>query len=339
MVLRRLIFPFLLVLFVIVGLEAGVRFLKIAPPLQKNSWWVQDAYVPYKAVANSEFRHVTDEFSVRYKINSMGFRDVEHSLFKPEGVLRIVAIGDSFTWGQGADRESTYPYQLEVMLNNRTGKHPRVEVINLGICNYFTEPERLSLEHYGKQFKPDIVLVGFERNDVIQAGQGIDAYKVSRDGYLMTREGSQLGNIGSWLYIHSHACRIVLRKYVLAVMESRHPERWDQLCVPEGSHEADWLKVEGELSRINDICKKINSRMVVVNIPEPNYQYCLYAPWRINKWCGANGVDFLDSAYAINIAEKSGSLFWEHDPHLKPQGYHILAQAIFDDLVGNNIAG
>ena len=331
-------FYFLIVAAVILGgVELSVRFLKIAPAIQKNGWWVRDRYIPYKAISNSELTHVTDEFKVTYRINSMGFRDVEHTFTKPQGVFRIVAIGDSFTWGQGAESEDTYPYQLEATLNSRPGRHPRIEVINLGICNYFTEPERLALEYYGKQFKPDMVLLGFVRNDVVQTGQGINAYTVSRDGYLMTREADELGGVGDWLYIHSHVCRIVLRRYVLSRIEQRHPLNWDQLCIPGGAHESDWLKVEGEFGKIKEICRAINSSLVVMSIPEPNYQFCIYAPTRVRNWCVENGVDFFDSAHAINDGERDGSLFWEHDPHLKPQGYRIVGRALAGYLDENKL--
>src|ERR1700704_6204954 len=40
------------------------------------------------------------EFSVEYVVNSEGFRDkVVHTVPKPDSVLRILLLGDSFTWG------------------------------------------------------------------------------------------------------------------------------------------------------------------------------------------------------------------------------------------------
>ena len=42
-----------------------------------------------------------------YETNSFGLRDVEFSLVKPEGTLRIVCLGDSVTYGGGFSFEET----------------------------------------------------------------------------------------------------------------------------------------------------------------------------------------------------------------------------------------
>jgi hypothetical protein len=48
-----------------------------------------------------------------YETNSFGLRDVEFSLAKPEGTLRIVCLGDSVTYGAGVPFDETYEQQLE----------------------------------------------------------------------------------------------------------------------------------------------------------------------------------------------------------------------------------
>ncbi len=47
---------------------------------------------------------------IRYKINSLGLRDVEYSLKKPDGVFRIGVVGDSVVFGYGvADIKDVFP--------------------------------------------------------------------------------------------------------------------------------------------------------------------------------------------------------------------------------------
>ena len=214
------------------------------------------------------------------------------------------------------------------MLNARAGKHPRIEVINLGMANYFTEGEKLALEYYAGRFSPDLVLVGFLRNDVIQTAQGMDAYKVSDDGYLLTREAALLGRAGRWFYFHSHACRIMLRKYIDLVIAKKYPMDWRGLCQSDGMHESDWLKVEQELKEIDDIARGYKARMAVVHIPEPNYQYCPYASERLSVWCARYGIDFIDTLPLFFDAQQQGDIFWRSDPHLTPYGYRVLAIAV-----------
>lgn len=126
-------------IFIFLALEGAVRLLKLAPHQPK-------ALGGYDS--DSQF-------------NSFGFRDTEHDYAKPQGVFRILGLGDSFTEGAGANFEETYLFRLESMLNNRQGKHPKIEIIKAGIGGYSAEPERILLQYYGVKYEPDLILVGF----------------------------------------------------------------------------------------------------------------------------------------------------------------------------------
>lgn len=69
------------------------------------------------------------ESSEAYSINSLGVRDDEKSLDKPE----ILFLGDSFTMGWGVSNEDTYAQIVE----NKTG----MKVLNAGISSYGTARE------------------------------------------------------------------------------------------------------------------------------------------------------------------------------------------------------
>lgn len=77
---------------------------------------------------HSEASYQTTEFSFTASINELGFRDREFSLAKPVD-YRVIAIGDSFTYGWGVGLEQSWPKVLEQNLRN-TGL--RVEIANLG---------------------------------------------------------------------------------------------------------------------------------------------------------------------------------------------------------------
>ena len=154
--------------FVLFALELLVRLLNLAPPLPKQYGnFVNDTYLPYKPRPSSTISGRTDEFDFEYKHNSLGFRDVEHTLAKPEGVFYILGLGDSFTYGVGISFEESYLFRLEKMLNERQGEHPKIEIIKAGIPRFFPEAERLVLQHYGIKFNPDLILIGFLVNDVM----------------------------------------------------------------------------------------------------------------------------------------------------------------------------
>ena len=97
--------------------------------------------------------------------NSLGFRDTrEYSLQKSPGTFRILVLGDSVTFGHGAQFETTYPYLLEQRLREW---RPEVkwEVWNLGVPGYNTAQELAYLNRVGGQYRPDLVIVGFFLND------------------------------------------------------------------------------------------------------------------------------------------------------------------------------
>jgi lysophospholipase L1-like esterase len=96
-------------------------------------------------------------------INSLGYRDDEFNRRKPPGCTRIVAVGDSVTFGPGLPVEQTFARRLETMLNTRRpGYH---EVINGGVPDTGLAETRRIFERRDLAIDPDIVLVGFYLND------------------------------------------------------------------------------------------------------------------------------------------------------------------------------
>ena len=193
--------------------EALVRLFHLAPPLPKvyrDEVYVPDPHLPYhqKPLISRNELSSSREFTEVFTHNSAGFRDVEHSLRKPPGVFRILAVGDSFTYGAGAPFDQTYPYLLESFLNHHYSNNPRVEVIKAGIGGFFPEAERLLVQHYGLAYEPDLLLVSVNAGDVVDSQIGIDGVRVF-PGFLKTPQARRLGYVGTFLSMHSHAARIV----------------------------------------------------------------------------------------------------------------------------------
>ena len=70
------------------------------------------------------------------KVNSAGFRGPEVAEPKPEGVVRIMAVGGSVTFDfQVSGDDKAWPARLEHYLD-RFNSRPRVEVINAGVGGY-----------------------------------------------------------------------------------------------------------------------------------------------------------------------------------------------------------
>lgn len=90
-------------------------------------------------------------------INSHGFRGKDFTAAKPAGVVRIVTLGASSTFGYYDRDDETYPSLLEERLNQKEGKAARFEVVNLGIP-HLTSAQILALFlKEGLPLAPDVV--------------------------------------------------------------------------------------------------------------------------------------------------------------------------------------
>ena len=104
------------------------------------------------------------EFGVEVLINSLSLRNPETTYAKPPGRYRILALGDSWTFGFRVAEPDSYPRQLERVLNERArarGDPARFEVINSGVIGYATTQEAAYLRARGRRFEPDLVLVAY----------------------------------------------------------------------------------------------------------------------------------------------------------------------------------
>ena len=101
-------------------------------------------------------------------INSRGLRDREHSLEKPAGTLRIAILGDSFSEAFKVSQNKTFWAVLERELQAMPEyRDQKVEVINFGVSGFGTIQEWQMLEHYARDYSPDLVLLAFlPGNDV-----------------------------------------------------------------------------------------------------------------------------------------------------------------------------
>ena len=98
----------------------------------------------------------------RRPINSKGYRDLERSIPKPEGVRRVLCLGDSFTWGVGVLFDDAWPQRVERLLARDGG---RWEAVNLGEPGLNTVQEAQKLEAEGLAYEPDVVVLAYVLND------------------------------------------------------------------------------------------------------------------------------------------------------------------------------
>ncbi len=106
------------------------------------------------------------EQKMHYRTNSLGIRNKEISRDKPAGVLRLLAIGDSFVYGYGLPEEALVTVKIEQALNEKLARP--VEVINSGIVGFNTTDQYKQLKRLGDIYDPELVIVFFFTDDVLE---------------------------------------------------------------------------------------------------------------------------------------------------------------------------
>lgn len=112
---------------------------------------------------------------VPVEINARGLRGPLLPLDRRPDVPRVLAIGDSTTWGEGVRLEETWP-EVAARLTAQQMAIDEIEVVNVskpgaGVLDYAIYWDRI-----GRAYSPDVVLIGFFMgNDMFSA---VDPYRV-----------------------------------------------------------------------------------------------------------------------------------------------------------------
>ena len=117
--------------------------------------------------SGSRIEHESCEFRVDVAISQAGLRDRDFPAIPDPEITRIVAVGDSFTFGWGVPLQDAWPKVLERELNR--GASSANEVINFGFPGAspvdYTWMTEIAIEH----FHPDLLLIGtLQGDDLIQ---------------------------------------------------------------------------------------------------------------------------------------------------------------------------
>ncbi|HIG68714.1 MAG TPA: SGNH/GDSL hydrolase family protein [Myxococcales bacterium] len=172
--IRMLVFMFLPAIVFLGLVETVVRFTGVAetclPTMHAaDSFWACDPLL--------YFKNNPDLKVMGKSLNAAGFRGREFLPKKP-GVFRVIALGDSSTFGLAESDEGfyvrePYPRLLEHMLGQVYGP-ARVEVLNAGSIGYNSYQGLLLLRTKLRSLKPDLVTVRFGWNDHLMSSSGRD---------------------------------------------------------------------------------------------------------------------------------------------------------------------
>lgn len=127
-----------------------------------------------------------------FHTSARGFNTDDVPFEKPPATFRIVAMGDSSTFGWGVDPGRTYARRLQDALR---GEYPgaAIEVINLGVCGYSSLQGLVLLSRAAAQYQPDVVTLSYGSNDFSPVPEPFDV--------ALARNRGWSGALREWLHM------------------------------------------------------------------------------------------------------------------------------------------
>lgn len=212
-------------------------------------WRFAPSQVGYVWMGNAAFH------SPEGRINNIGTRGPDVDM-DDEGVVRVLMLGDSYTFGSGVRDEETFSAVLQRALGST------IEVINAGGPGYGIFQEERLLQRLGPLLRPQVVVVTVPTGDISR--QPFPSEEEER-AYLVTERRRirlrQLSRFAALLYRRYYSLRA---RYLTS-----------EAAVPNHAPSADsaaflelWTRDRQRLSNMARLCRSWQGRLVVVAWPQ-----------------------------------------------------------------------
>jgi len=209
---------------------------------------------------------------VPVRINSMGLRGDEIAVPKSPNSIRVLAVGDSITFGYGVPVEQTYSKVLEKQLNETAREGIRYEVLNAGTLGGSLGDYLHFLNQKAEVLQPDVVIIGLTLNDILVYSEAGDVSEAGAewhgDHQPLARRASQFLLRHSQLYMLCYS-RMKASLYALGAIDMNKVQGSNYVALaPPSRYQAEaWQSSEAMLSRIVAFCREHGYRLVVVVFP------------------------------------------------------------------------
>lgn len=247
--------------------------------------------------------------------NSYGMRDDEPAP-KEANRFRIVALGDSFTFGLGVEMERAFPQVLERRLNERDASNGGTyEVLNFAVPGYSTREEVVVLKEKAAAWHPRIVIVGYCLNDP----------------EIEPLQPLHLAFTPQLWWEHSHVFRLFNLLYMnTKVRVAAGGDYYRFLHLP---NRAPWQSVLAGLHDLKTLAVSRGTPVLLVIFPMievDSWQDYPYLPLhdQVSAAARAQGIDVLDLYETYAQHEIAAIRVTPRDHHPSVLGHELTAEAI-----------
>ena len=264
-----------------------------------------------------------------YRINNHGFRGKDIDIKEGKDAFRIVAVGDSITFGSRLKEEDIYPSLLEGYLNKgELNRH--FEVINTGVGGYNIWQYLEIYKEKVRILSPDLVIVGICQNDFEVVGPyHVDFFGMVRGDFDAETRKGLLDNLAIYRTVSNR-----IKMYSL----TRDEKGQDAVRTMAPSLSRKWTDGSVPLKELVKITKEDNIPVFFVIFP---YRFQIkendsQTDEKLIEFMKDNTlfyIDLLDS-----FRKNSQELYVKGDyVHPNELGHNITADLIYRFLVDNRV--
>lgn len=311
-----------------------------------------------------------NEFTIGMSINSRRLRDIEHRLEKAHGVYRMLAVGNSFTFGWGVDIRETWWSRLVGLLKDDISPMD-VEVVNLGVYMYTFDQQVQRLEDFGLAYKPNIIIADFYYPHVVTIAthtyqeQGSKPWPRILDSTLYVDEDGLL-RFGQALPFErirrfSLLADFLISRFKIIRYKTTKTAELDEYELLKESRERDfeeaWQRTRSAYARLITLARQEGIPVLLFMIPrdmqvwprwkEHHAALSTKAPFTsrlpqrtfgaicedLQIWC----LDLLPQYGAAAARDPHTPLYYTVDVHWTAAGHALASQIIRDYLVQNGL--
>jgi len=276
---------------------------------------------------------------VAMKVNSQGFRDIEHRWGKEPGTFRIIGVGDSFTFGWGIAQEETFLRRLEANLEIKTKE--QFETINAGVPGWGLNNYYFYLKHIGTRYAPDVVIVAYYVDD-LSSGLSQNASPVSQKPRRLNFEGGFLHHSYFYNFLKSLCDQLRSRNGKMQVdflsdLFNRRQEinkRKNYLLSSTAENPQDEIKAELEkhIARIKQVTIDMGSSLILMLIPDAaqlHHREVQLVNKILAEYANQNNIPFVDMTQIFEQSPDLQTYFLvPRDWHTNILGHQKMAEAL-----------
>jgi hypothetical protein len=266
-------------------------------------------------------------------INSLGYRGVEFPRDKPPGELRVLFVGDSFTYGDFVDDTLTVPALVEAELARACASTP-VRVINAGVGGTTIVTHAAMVARAGA-IDPDVVVLMAHDNDVIDMRDPLWPQMASnrrrKSEFPVSVVYRSVRDLAIW--------NAALRARATLRTRARVAEAPEVYTSTPEIPEEVWAAYRRRLGELSDSLGRENVPFVLTAFPSHNTIYRDSVPVMQDFFAAAareKDIAFIDLFEPLRSSGGGPTELFllPHDGHGSPAGNRLAAQVLAARLAG-----